>query len=129
MLERIAADLLVALHLAFILFVLLGGILALRWRRAPWLHVPAAAWGALVTLRGWICPLTPLELHLRRAAGDQGYDAGFVEHYLLPIVYPEALTREIQIGLGIAVCVVNAGIYAVVWRWRRRARGGAGRGE
>jgi hypothetical protein len=121
MVHRLAADLLVALHLAFIVFVVLGGILALRWRLAPWLHLPAAGWGALAALQGWICPLTPLEIRLRHAAGEQGYEGSFIEHYLLPIVYPEALTREIQVGLGLAVCAVNAAIYAVVWRVRRRA--------
>jgi hypothetical protein len=129
MAHRIAADFVVALHLAFIVFVLLGGLLTLRWRLAPWLHLPAAAWGALVEIFGWICPLTPLEIRLRRAAGEDGYAGGFIEHHLLPIVYPEALTRELQVGLGLALCIVNIVIYSLVCRLRRRSRGDPGRWE
>jgi hypothetical protein len=127
MAHRIAADLVLVVHLAFIVFVVLGGLLALRWRRAPWLHLPAATWGALAALRGWICPLTPLEIRLRHAAGQEGYEGGFVEHYIFPLVYPEALTREIQVGLGLSVLAVNAAIYALVCHLRRRGAAGSRR--
>jgi hypothetical protein len=116
------ADLLVVLHLGFILFVVLGGLLALRWRRVVWLHLPAALWGAVVEFTGWICPLTPLEIRLRQAAGAPSYATGFVEHYLVPIVYPEALTADLQVALGCVVVGINGVIYAALWR-RRSARG------
>ena len=98
--------------------------LALRWRWMPWLHLPAAAWGGFVELTGRICPLTPLENRLRRAAGNAGYEGDFIEHYLLPIIYPAGLTREIQFALAAVLIVLNAAIYAVVWRRRaiRRRR-------
>ncbi len=116
MLFRVLADAVVVLHLAFILFAVLGGLLVLRWPRAMWVHLPAAAWGAVVELFGWICPLTPLENQLRRAGGAAAYSGGFVERYVVPIVYPAELTREIQIALGCAVVGINAAIYLYVWR-------------
>lgn len=118
----LAADLLVVLHLFFILFVAVGGLLVLRWTRLAWVHLPAALWGGLIELGGWICPLTPLENSLRRSAGETGYTGGFIEHYVLPLVYPPGLTREIQIGLGIAVLAVNALAYGVLIVRRRQAR-------
>lgn len=121
---RLAADLVVVLHLGFVVFVVLGGLLALRWPRAAWVHLPVAAYGALIELVGWICPLTPLEIRLREAAGQAGYEGGFVEHYLLPVLYPGALTPTVQVALGLAVILVNAGIYAVVLRRRRVRRSG-----
>ena len=125
---RALADLVVVTHLAFILFVVLGGLLALRWPRALWLQVPAAVWGVLVEVGGWICPLTPLENGLRARAGEAGYAGGFVEHYILPVVYPESLTRDVQLFLAILVVVANAGIYFVVWR-RGRVRREVSRGD
>ena len=117
------ADAVVVVHLGFVLFVVTGGFLVLRWPWLAWVHVPAAAWGALIEFVGWFCPLTPLEHWLRRAAGGEAHAAGFVEHYLLPVLYPGALTREIQIALGIGVLAVNAVAYALVWRKRRRMAG------
>ena len=114
----LAADLVLVFHLAFVVFVALGGLLALRWRRVAWLHVPAAAWGAAIEFGGWICPLTPIENDLRARAGESPYTGDFVARYLLPVIYPEGLTREAQIVMGIAVLVLNAVIYAVVWRRR-----------
>jgi len=111
------ADSVLILHLCFILFVVLGGVLVLRWRWMAWAHLPAAAWGALVELAGWICPLTPLEIVLRRAAGRGVYDTTFVERYLVPIVYPSGLTREVQMVLGLLVLGVNLAVYGMVW-WR-----------
>jgi len=115
----VLADVLVAVHFLFVAFVVTGGFLAWRWRRVAWVHVPVAVWGALIELAGWICPLTPLENQLRRAAGDAGYPGGFVEHYLIPIVYPGGLTRGHQLLLGAAVIVVNAVAYGVLVRRRR----------
>jgi hypothetical protein len=113
-----AADLVVLFHLAFIVFLVLGGALALRWRWMPWVHLPAVLWGALLEFCGWICPLTPLENWLRHASGASEYTGGFVEQYVLPIVYPAALTREVQVALGLLVCLVNVPIYYCVWRFR-----------
>lgn len=118
---RTAADLVALIHLGFVLFVVAGGVLALRWRRVIWVHLPCAAWGALIELTGWICPLTPLENWLRQRAGDSGYSGGFVEHYILPVLYPVGLTRTTQIGLGIAVLVINVALYAWILRRRRVA--------
>jgi hypothetical protein len=108
------ADLVLIAHLTFILFVLAGGLLALRWKRAVWFHLPAAVWGVLIEIADWICPLTPLENRLRLMAGELGYGRSFVEHYVLPIVYPEELTRDVQLALGGLVLVVNAFVYFVV---------------
>lgn len=122
MIYRLLADTLLLLHLFFILFVVFGGLLSLRWRGAMYLHLPAAIWGTLIEFMGWICPLTPWENRLRHLAGDEGYSGGFIEHYLLPLVYPGGLTREIQIILGVAVLVVNLVIYvAVARKWRRES--------
>ncbi|MFP3940143.1 MAG: DUF2784 domain-containing protein [Thermoanaerobaculia bacterium] len=118
---RLAADLVVLVHLAFVLFVVLGGLLALRWRWVPWVHLPVVLYGFLIQVVGWVCPLTPLENRLRRAAGEAGYEGGFVEHYILPILYPGGLTREIQLALALLVVVVNGAIYTLVWRRRHRA--------
>lgn len=118
------ADAVLLLHLAFILFVVLGGFLAWRWPRLAWLHLPAAAWGALIEFGDWPCPLTPLENHLRALAGEAGYAGGFIEHYLLPLVYPEALTRELQIALGLGVVAINLAAYALGRRRAALSRGG-----
>lgn len=122
MLARVAADLVVLVHAGFIVFVVLGGFAALRWPRLAWLHVPAAIWGALIELQGFICPLTPVEQALRRAAGQRGYSGGFIEHYVIPVVYPAGLTRELQIALGAAVIVINGAVYAVALVRARRRR-------
>lgn len=111
LLYRVAADFLVLLHLAFILFVVAGGFSVLKWPWMAWLHIPAASWGALIELRDWVCPLTPWENSLRRLAGEEGYAEGFFEHYILQLIYPPGLTRDIQVGLGIAVISINVLIY------------------
>ncbi len=116
MLYRILADLILLAHLGFILFILLGGLLALRWKRAAFIHLPAAGWGILVEWAGWICPLTPLENYFRRAGGAVGYSGSFVDRYLMPLVYPAQLSREVQLLLGCLVLAVNAAIYLLVWR-------------
>ena len=108
------ADLLVVFHFAFIVFVVLGGFLVLKWRRIAILHIPCVMWGALIELKGWICPLTPIENHFREAAGAAGYTGGFIDHYVMPLVYPEGLTREMQIAFGIVVISVNLFVYGLV---------------
>ena len=128
MLYRLLADLVVLLHSAFVLFVVLGGLFALRWPRAAWLHLPAVLWGAGIEFLAGICPLTPLENRLRRLGGEAGYSGGFVEHYVLPVLYPAGLTRDVQLVLGTIVVVLNVVIYTVVWRrWRRKSRPAASR--
>lgn len=120
MVFRILADATVILHLVFVVFIVLGGLLVLRWRRVAWVHVPAAAWGAWVEFAGWVCPLTPLENWLRGQGGQAAYSADFIERYLLTILYPASLSRELQWGLGSAVLLVNAALYIVVLRRRSR---------
>ena len=122
MLYQAAADVVVLIHLAFIVFALLGGLLALRWRWGPWIHLPAAAWGAAIEFFGWFCPLTPLENTLRRAGGAAGYASGFIEHHVVPIIYPAELTRDLQLVLGCGVVTLNLGIYLAVWRRSRSQR-------
>jgi hypothetical protein len=114
-------DLVVLLHFSFILFAIFGGLLALRWRCVLWIHAPAALWAALIEFGGWLCPLTPLENWLRAASGRAGYPGGFIEHYVVPIVYPPGLTRELQVVLGVLVIIVNVVVYLLVWRRRLRA--------
>jgi hypothetical protein len=116
------ADLIVALHFAFVLFVVLGGLLVLRWPRLAYLHLPAAVWGAAIELAGWICPLTPLEKRLRESAGLASYEGGFVEHYITPVLYPAGLTRGAQLVLGTLVIGINAAIYVRVLHSRRTRR-------
>jgi hypothetical protein len=111
---KITANGVVLLHFAFILFVLFGALFVVRWNRLAWLHIPAALWGALVELKGWICPLTPLENRLWLAAGADGYSGGFIEHYLIPLIYPPGLTRGIQLILGFAVILINALVYIIL---------------
>ncbi len=121
MFYRALADAVVVLHFGFVLFVVLGGLFALRWPRVAWFHLPTAVWGAGIEFLGGICPLTPLEIRLRRLGGEAGYAGGFVEHYVLPVLYPEALTRDVQYLLGGIVIGLNVLIYAIVLR-RLRAR-------
>jgi hypothetical protein len=120
MIYSLTADLLVVIHLAYIFFVVFGGLLVLKWHRVVYLHIPAALWGALLEFFGWLCPLTPWEKQLRVAAGEEGYSVSFVEHYLIPIVYPPHLGRELQIALGLFVVVINLAIYG--WLLARRRR-------
>lgn len=117
------ADLVLIIHLGFVVFVLCGGLLVLRWRWIAWLHLPAAVWGVVVEFTGWICPLTPLENWLREQGGGIGDEHDFIARYLLPILYPEQLTQDIQWLLGTVVIAVNAVVYW--WLWHRRAHGTA----
>jgi Protein of Unknown function (DUF2784) len=117
----VLADLLVVLHLAFVVFVVAGGLLVLRSPKLAWVHLPAAGWGAIVELTGWICPLTPVENWLRQRAGLDVYTGDFVARYIVPTLYPEGLTRESQLLMGTAVVGLNAAIYAIFLRRRARA--------
>lgn len=121
-LTRAAADAVLLLHLAFILFAVLGAALVLRWPRLAWLHLPAALWAVGIELAGAICPLTHLENALRERAGQQGYAGGFIEHYLLPVIYPAGLTPAVQYLLAGVVLAVNFAAYAWLWRRRRLRR-------
>ena len=116
MLYRILADCVVVVHAAFVVFVVLGGFLAWRWRGVVWVHVPCALWGAAIEYGGWICPLTPLENALRARAGLQGYAGGFIEHYVIPALYPAGLTRPTQVALGTLALAVNLIAYGVLVR-------------
>lgn len=114
------ADLVVVLHGFFVLFVLLGGFLVLWKTRMAWAHLPAVIWAACIEFFGWICPLTPLENMLRQKAGVAGYESGFVEHYVIPLLYPAALTRKLQIGLGLLVLGLNLVIYLIILSRRQK---------
>ena len=115
------ANAVLVLHLAFIVFVVLGAALSWRFPRLRWLHFVALAWAAFIEFSGGICPLTPLENRLRRLAGGEGYGGGFIAHYLTPVIYPEGLTREWQVALGIGVIVINVAAYAAI-RYAGRKR-------
>jgi len=118
----ILADALVIMHLLFVAFVMAGGFLLVRWPKLVWLHLPAAAWGAFIEFAGGVCPLTPLENHLRLLGGESAYSGDFVERYLLPILYPENLALPVQQVLGGVVVAVNLAAYALAYRvWRRKA--------
>ncbi len=125
---RLSADLVLIAHLGFTLFVVLGGLLVLRWPRVMFLHLPAAAWGAAIEFIGFVCPLTPLEVHLRELAGEPGYRGDFIAHYLSAVLYPAALTRDTQIVLGCLALAPNIAIYGYLlarYRRRRAARPGS----
>jgi len=112
----VIADFVVVVHFAFILFVIFGALLIIWWRKLVWLHLPALIWGSLTELFSWVCPLTPLENHFRELAGVDGYAGGFVENYLVPLIYPVGLTPEVQWLLGTALIIFNLFIYAYLWR-------------
>jgi Protein of Unknown function (DUF2784) len=114
------ADLVLIVHLAFVVFVLWGGLLVLKWQWIAWLHLPAAVWGAVVEFTGWICPLTPLENRLREQGGDASYRSDFIAAHLLPLLYPEELTRDLQLLLGTGVVILNAAVYWGLWQMQMR---------
>ena len=121
MLYKLAADAVVLIHLGFVLFVVAGGLLVFRWRWVALLHLPAVVWAVLLEFRGWLCPLTPLELSLRAAGGQAGYSGGFVAHYILPVLYPAELDRALQVALGSFVIAVNVAVYGwLLWRLGQR---------
>jgi hypothetical protein len=116
------ADLLLLAHGAFVLFVIAGGLLVLRWPRVAWAHLPATLWGAGIEFTGRICPLTPIENAWRHAAGEAAYQGGFIEHYVTAVLYPGGLTRAAQVVLGVIVLAVNGWVYWTVWRRRTSSR-------
>jgi len=119
--QTFAADIIVVIHFLFVVFVVAGGLLVLKWRRVIYMHIPAAIWGALLEFMGWGCPLTPLEKSLRITAGGEGYEGGFIQHYLVPLIYPVDLTRELQIWVGVFVVLINIVIYGwFLKRWKRQ---------
>ena len=126
MLLRLAADAVLIVHLAFVLFAVLGALFALRWRWIALAQLPAAAWAFYIEASGGFCPLTGLENRLRAAAGQAGYSGGFVEHYLVPVLYPAALTRDLQIWLALIVVAANAAVYGWLLRtlWRELSASG-----
>ena len=123
MIYRALADFVVLLHMAFVLFAALGSVLVFKWRRVAWFHIPAALWAALIEFVGWVCPLTPLENWLRRRGGQAGYQTGFIERYLLHVIYPAPFSRSLHVVLGFLVLGVNLAIYW--WIWRRSASTGS----
>ena len=116
MIWRVLADSVLFLHFSFIVFVVIGGFFTRRWHWLPWVHLPAAAWGIAIEFGGWICPLTHLENWLRQAGGEAGYAGGFIEHYLVPIMYPAGIIPEIQIALGLGVLLINIIAYSLVYQ-------------
>ncbi|HVT44967.1 MAG TPA: DUF2784 domain-containing protein [Thermoanaerobaculia bacterium] len=116
MIDRVLANIVVLTHFGFVLFVVFGGLLLFRWKRLVWAHLPAAVWGALIEIFGWVCPLTPLEIWLRTRAGISRYDEGFLEHYVFALLYPEGLTRTMQFALAAFVVVINVLVYWMAFR-------------
>jgi hypothetical protein len=123
MIFGLLADATAIVHLGFVVFVVFGGLLVIRNPEWIFVHLPAALWGAAVEIGGWVCPLTPLERWLRESAGEVGHRGGFVEHYVLSLLYPSGLTRGIQVALGCGVLAVNVGFYAIFWTRLRSTRG------
>jgi Protein of Unknown function (DUF2784) len=120
MVYRFLADIVLILHFAFVLFVVLGALFVFRWPRLSWFHLPAAAWGAIIEFAGWRCPLTPLEVSLRRLGGEGGYSSGFIDYYVRSILYPGDLPRATHNTLGVLVLVLNLVIYVFLWRRHRK---------
>jgi len=122
MIDHLLAGAVITIHAAFVLFVVAGGFIALRWRRLVWVHVPAAVWGVLIEYGGWICPLTPLENTLRARAGVAGYSGGFIEHYILRTLYPSGLDAHARVALGSLALLVNVAAYTLIIRRHARSR-------
>jgi hypothetical protein len=120
---RLLADMVVLIHMAFVLFAVFGGLLVPRRRVWAWLHAPAVLWAGFIELSGGFCPLTPLENRLRVLAGEDAYQGDFITRYLLPLLYPDRLDRDLQLLLGLGVLLLNAGIYGWVWQHARRPAG------
>ena len=122
MFAMLAANFVVLVHLAFIVFAALGGLLVLRWPKLAYGHIPCAAWGMAIEFGGWICPLTHLEVYLRELSGTAGYSGGFIEHYILPLIYPVGLTRGMQITFGIVILILNLCVYHRLWNHMKKLR-------
>ena len=122
MIYSFLADLLVVFHLVFILYVIAGALLIVKWPKTLWLHLPSCFWGMTVEFTGWFCPLTPWEIQLRMLAGEEGYTGSFIEHYLIPIIYSSGLTREVQMVLGGTVLILNLSLYTLILIKRRKRK-------
>lgn len=122
MLSRLLADIILFFHFAFVVFAIFGGLIVLYKRRVAWLHVPVVLWSSVINLASWVCPLTPLENMFRSAAGQAGYEGGFVEHYIAPLVYPGGMPRELEIVAGVSILVWNGFMYTYIAIWARRHR-------
>ena len=129
MIWSVLADVALVGHAGFLLFVVLGGLLSLRWRRAWWVHVPCVVWGVWIEFSGWVCPVTDLENEWRRRGGEAGYPGGFIEHYVTAALYPDGLTRGTQVVLGLATLALNLLVYWAVWRRRRAPAADPSTGE
>ena len=116
---RLSADLVFLTHFAFILAVIFGGLIILKWPKLAWVHVPVVTWGFIVELTGRTCPLTPLEQNLRMLAGQEAYQGSFIAHYLIPLIYPQGLTAETRLFYATAIAVVNISVYLLLW-WRMK---------
>ncbi len=117
---QIAAELVLVLHLAFVVFCVVGGFVVLRWPRWAWLHLPCVVWAAVMNAAGWVCPLTPLEKWFLRRAGGTGYEGGFLDHYLVPMIYSQEALGQTGLSVAIGVALWNAGVYGwLLYRWRR----------
>ena len=123
MIFSLLADLAVLAHVMFVLFVICGGMAVLRWPRLAWLHLPAAMWGVIIELKGWVCPLTYLENHFRRLGGEAGYGGSFIEHYLEPLLYPLGLTSSFHVAMGMGALGINAVVYFLLW-WKGSRKSG-----
>ena len=118
---KLLADFVLLLHLSFILFVLFGALFVIKKPKLAWIHIPVAIWGMLISLIGWVCPLTPLENYFRHMAGEQGYAGSFINHYIMPVIYPSGLTRELAIGMGVFVLLWNGLFYSIlIYKVRRK---------
>ena len=115
MFYSLLADLVILIHFLFIIFVVLGGLMVIRWSWIKYLHIPAAIYGALIEIERWVCPLTPLEVRFKMKAGESIYQGGFIEHYILPLIYPPGMSRTVQIVLGGAVIVINLAVYVYIF--------------
>lgn len=121
----LAADAVAIVHFLFVVYAVTGGLLVMRWPKTALLHLPCGAWAAGIMFTGALCPLTPLEIHFRVLAGQEGYEGGFIAHYLLAVLYPAGLTRAHQVALGVLVLLINVAFYALAWRaYRKRADAG-----
>ena len=124
MFALLLANLVLIVHMVFIFFVVFGGVLVLKWHKLAWLHIPCVVWGILIEFQGWFCPLTPLENYLLQSAGADIYEDSFIQHYLMPVIYPSGLTFNVQILLGFCVIIINFTIYCIVWHlWNNQKRG------
>lgn len=120
MLYRILADLVLTVHLSFIIFVIIGGFLLLKNKKWMIIHLPAIIWAIILEIKGWICPLTPIENWFRGKGGQEIYKQSFIEHYLIPIIYPDKLTRRFQITLVCSIIIINVALYLWVYRKTRK---------